>query len=310
MQSPTGCRPGYSCVLRERFMQSSRIFKVCLPDPGQRWPGEAAPANDIGAACNADTSCAYKACLTTPGGMCTKTMCDFTGCPTGSACFGTGTGQTSCLKTCTATSQCRSAEGYVCDTTYGVCLPGTSGGGTWNSSVGASDCLTAWGTAGSALSACDTVKDDYVVIRKSARNVALCRQGVLVANFQGGLGFAPVGDKIQEGDGKTPEGVFYATSLLPNSSYYKAWLFSYPDKGDATRGLTAGLITQAQKTAIDSAQDNCATPPQTTNLGSYVEMHGRGGTTDWTFGCVAVADTAVDQMWATIGLRDTIVILP
>jgi hypothetical protein len=94
------------------------------------------------------------------------------------------------------------------------------------------------------------------------------------------------------------------------SSYYKAWLFSYPDKGDATRGLAAGLITQAQKTAIDTAIDNCAIPPQTTQLGSYVELHGRGGTSDWTLGCVAVADTAVDQMWATIGLRDTIVILP
>jgi hypothetical protein len=308
-QSPTGCRPGYTCVLRERFMQSSRIFKVCMPEPGQRWPGEAAPVNDIGAACANDAACANKSCLATPGGMCSKSMCDFAGCPAGSQCFGTGNGQTSCFKTCTADSQCRVSEGYVCDTTYRVCLPGTNRP-TWNSSFGAGDCMAAWGTNGSGLSTCDTTKDDYVVVRKSARNVALCNRGALVANFEGGLGFAPIGDKEREGDGKTPEGVFYVTSLLPNSSYYKAFLISYPDKADATRGLSTGLISSTEKTAIDTAQNNCTTPPQTTQLGSYLELHGRGGTSDWTLGCVAIADTGVDQVWAVLGLRDTIVVLP
>jgi murein L,D-transpeptidase YafK len=176
--------------------------------------------------------------------------------------------------------------------------------------VGASDCMVAWGTAGSGLSPCDTVKDDYIVVHKSARNLALCNSGTLVANYQAGLGFAPTGDKVQEGDGKTPEGVFYAANLLPNSSYYKAFLLSYPDSADAARGLSSGLITQAQKTAIDTAQANCTIPPQTTQLGSYVEVHGRGGTSDWTLGCVAIADTGIDALWAAIELNDTIVVLP
>jgi murein L,D-transpeptidase YafK len=170
--------------------------------------------------------------------------------------------------------------------------------------------MVAWGTAGSGLSPCDTTKDDYIVVRKSARNLALCRSGMLVANFQAGLGFAPTGDKVQEGDGKTPEGVFYVASLVPNSSYYKAFLISYPDAADAARGLAAGLITQAQHTAITQAQANCTVPPQTTQLGSYLEVHGNGGTSDWTLGCVAIANTGIDQLWAALGVRDTIVVLP
>jgi len=309
-QSPTGCRPGYTCVNRQRYNQSSRIFKVCLPSTGQRWPGEPAPANDIGAACASDAACANNSCLAMQGGYCSKSMCDFAGCPTGSTCFGTGNGQTQCFKDCTSATQCRTAESYTCSSTYAVCLPGSSGGATWNPSVGASDCLVAWGTAGSGLSPCDTTKDDYIVVRKSARNLALCSAGTLVANFQAGLGFAPVGDKEREGDGKTPEGVFYVASLVPNSSYYKAFLLSYPDSGDAARGLSSGLITQAQKSAIDTAQANCTVPPQTTQLGSYVEVHGNGGTSDWTLGCVAISNAGIDQLYSTIGVRDTIVVLP
>lgn len=311
VQSPgTGCRPGYACVMRQRYNQPDRIFKVCMPMPQQRWPGEAAPANDIGAACTTQQSCANNVCMSMASGYCTKSFCDTTGCPSGSTCFGVGMGQTACLKDCTSDSQCRQSDGYVCHPQHRVCLPGASMGGTWNPSVGASDCMVAWGTAGSGLSVCDTVKDDYVVVRKSARNLALCRNGMLVQNYRMGLGFAPIGDKNQEGDGKTPEGVFYAASLNPNSSYYKSFLVSYPDSSDATRGLSTGLITQAEKNAIDSAQASCGIPPQTTNLGSYIMVHGYGSSSDWTLGCVAVENSVIDVLWATIGVRDTIVILP
>lgn len=309
-QSPTGCRPGYSCVQRQRFNQPSKIFSVCLPSTLLRWPGEGAQVNDMGGPCTGPQDCSYNSCLSMNGGYCSKGYCEFSGCPAGSSCFEIGTtGQTACLKDCTSNLQCRTGEGYECNSSYDICFPGSSGS-PWNSSVGAADCAAVWGSAGSGLSSCDLTKDDYVVVRKSARNVALCNQGGVVANFQGGLGFSPVGDKVQEGDGKTPEGVFYVAGTLPNSQYYKAFLLSYPDKGDATRGLNAGLISSAEKTAIDNAQNACTTPPQTTALGGYIELHGMGGSSDWTWGCVAVENSQIDQLWATLGVGDTIAVLP
>jgi hypothetical protein len=310
MQSPTGCRPGYTCVERQRYNQPSKIFKVCLPSAGQRWPGEPAPVNDIGAACAVNQDCAQNACLSLTNGYCTKLMCGTAGCPSGSSCFVMdAAGTTACLKNCAVTGDCRSAEGYVCDADS-TCWP-TSTPSTWNQTVGAGDCTAAWGVAGNGLSPCDTVKDHYVVVHKSARNLALCNAGALVANYQAGLGFAPVGDKVQEGDGKTPEGVFYVADTNPNSSYYKSFLVSYPDKGDATRGLAAGLISAAEKTAIDTAQNNCTQPPQTTALGSWIMIHGSGGTSDWTWGCVALNNSGIDALWPpTLNPGDTIVILP
>jgi hypothetical protein len=243
-----------------------------------------------------------------PNGYCTKSYCDTTGCPEGSTCFGFSGGETFCLQECAGDGECRTSEGYECDLDD-TCWPNNDAP-SWNASVGAADCASAWGTNGSGLSPCDSTKDDYVVLRKSARNLALCNRGALVQSYRMGLGFAPLGDKQVEGDGKTPEGVFYIPQLVPNSDYYKAFLVSYPDKADATRGVSGGNITQAQKGAHDSAQDQSKTPPQSTGLGGWIEIHGEGGSSDWTLGCAALDNSAVDVLWSTLGVRDTIVILP
>jgi hypothetical protein len=185
-----------------------------------------------------------------------------------------------------------------------------AGNARWDPSVGCADCQQAWGTDGSALSPCDTVKDNYVVVHKSARNVALCNKGALVANFPSGLGTHPVGDKEKEGDGKTPEGVFYVASQNPMSSYYKAFLFSYPDSADAVRGVDAGLISTTDQMAIDQAQMSCGVPPQDTGLGGLIEIHGDGSSTDWTVGCVALDNPNIDKLWAVLTLGDSIVVYP
>lgn len=180
----------------------------------------------------------------------------------------------------------------------------------WDPSVGIADCAAAWGTAGEKLSPCDTVKDDYVVVHKSKRNLALCKNGKLVMNLRTGLGFAPTGDKTKQGDGKTPEGVFYIPRLVPNSSYYKAFLLSYPSIEDAKRGATSGLITNNERLVIESAHAACVEPPQDTALGGEIEIHGNGSKADWTLGCVAVEDSGVDLLWGAIGVGDSIVVVP
>ncbi len=123
-KSPTGCRPGYACVLRQRYNEADKIYPVCLPSDILRWPGEAAPAFDIGDACISDMACEHLKCLTPePNGFCTKTMCNFSGCPTGSHCFEepADSGTFVCLKDCTDSGDCRTGEGYTCDGTDNFC---------------------------------------------------------------------------------------------------------------------------------------------------------------------------------------------
>jgi hypothetical protein len=119
VKSPTGCRPGYTCVLRQRY-SSSTVFPVCLPTTTQNWPGEATPASDVGTVCSSATDCNSLYCLPWPGGYCTKTMCEYAGCPTGSSCYSYG-GRTVCLKDCAGASGCRTSEGYTCDDTIDAC---------------------------------------------------------------------------------------------------------------------------------------------------------------------------------------------
>lgn len=320
-KSPTGCRPDYTCVLRQRYGQPSKIYAVCLPSTDQVWPGESPPVSDVGSACSTDSGCNYLSCLGLTNGYCTKTMCDFAGCPAGSDCFiVNGVDTPVCLKTCNGDGDCRTGEGYGCDSGDAVCWPtGPAPDPAWDPTVGAADCV--YGL--SHLHACSADHRPYVVVHKSKRNLALCDQyGQVIDNFRVGLGvdsygnYVP-GDKEWEGDRKTPEGTFYVAGHNAQSTYYKAYIVSYPDEEDAERGLTTSdlsrRITQGEHDAIVAAQADCAlapTLPQTTHLGGWIEIHGNGSAYDWTWGCVALEDSDIDALWLYLGDRDSIVILP
>ena len=43
------------------------------------------------------------------------------------------------------------------------------------------------------------------------------------------LGFDPLGHKVQEGDGKTPEGRYTLDWRNPQSAFYKSLHISYPN---------------------------------------------------------------------------------
>ena len=185
----------------------------------------------------------------------------------------------------------------------------------WDPSVGKQDCADAWGKAGEKLSACDMPKDDYVVVHKAKRNTALCKNGALVKNLRSGLGTVPVGAKEKQGDGKTPEGVFYVPRVVPDSTYHRAFILSYPTPADAAKGVAMQLINAAQRSQIESAHAACAEPPSSTALGGEVGVNGSGTTgfgsaKDWTVGSIALDDAAVDLLWGAIGVGDTIVVLP
>ena len=49
---------------------------------------------------------------------------------------------------------------------------------------------------------------DHILIEKSARRMVVFRAGKPLKTYQIALGFAPTGDKLRQGDGRTPEGRF------------------------------------------------------------------------------------------------------
>lgn len=132
--------------------------------------------------------------------------------------------------------------------------------------------------------------DIRIVVEKSERQLTAFRNDERLHRFRIGLGGSPMGDKQQSGDGKTPEGVFFICVKNPKSRFYLSLGISYPGVDDASRGLRSGLITQVEHDKIVSAQKRRATPPWNTKLGGEIFIHGRGSSSDWTLGCIALDD--------------------
>ena len=154
------------------------------------------------------------------------------------------------------------------------------------------------------------MKSPEIIIRKKERVLQVYDTGRLVKSFPMVLGFAPVGDKEVEGDGKTPEGEFYIFTKNPKSRFHLSLGLSYPTKDDAKRGLAAGKITRAEHDLILSAIDAKRMPPQKTALGGEIYIHGGGISSDWTLGCIALENRGIEELFNGIPVGTKVTILP
>jgi len=136
-----------------------------------------------------------------------------------------------------------------------------------------------------------------VVIKKSERKLELYDGEKSVRTYKIALGFAPVGDKEKQGDGKTPEGDFYIFTKNDRSKFYLSLGISYPNIEDAERGLKAKLITKAEHRKIVQAINDKKTPLQNTKLGGEIYLHGGGTAEDWTLGCVALKNEEIKELF-------------
>ena len=139
-----------------------------------------------------------------------------------------------------------------------------------------------------------------IVVEKRARRLKLYAGGELVRVRRVVLGFAPEGDKEKQGDGRTPEGEFYICMKNERSKFYLSLGLNYPNEEDAERGLNAGLITRAQQKAIVGAVRSGRCPPWNTALGGEIFIHGGGTASDWTWGCVALENEEVKELFDSV----------
>lgn len=127
-----------------------------------------------------------------------------------------------------------------------------------------------------------TKQIDHILIEKSARRMTVFRGGQPVRGYDIALGFAPEGDKEQEGDGKTPEGEFVINRRNPNSSYHLSLGINYPLPEDNARAQAAGV----------SPGGDIFLHGQPTTLPNAITLPG-----DWTAGCIAVANLEIEELW-------------
>jgi len=149
-----------------------------------------------------------------------------------------------------------------------------------------------------------------IVVKKTARRLLLYSCNALVRTYRVGLGLSPVGYKVREGDRRTPQGDFYIFTKNSKSAFYLSLGLSYPNAVHAKRGLRDGLITKAQYDEIMRALRAKRRPPQNTALGGNIYIHGNGAQSDWTWGCVALENEDIRELFGVVRVGVTVTIEP
>ena len=125
---------------------------------------------------------------------------------------------------------------------------------------------------------------DKVVVEKDDRKLHLMKDGVTFRSFDIALGMYPLGDKINEGDQKTPEGVYSLDARNPDSDFFLSIHVSYPNATDLREARSKGLDPGGQ--IMIHGQPNSPTYSE-----AYYSKE------DWTNGCIAVSNSDMIDIW-------------
>jgi murein L,D-transpeptidase YafK len=156
--------------------------------------------------------------------------------------------------------------------------------------------------------------DHRIVIEKTRRMLHLYAGTILERSYAVALGRNWAADKVVEGDEATPVGEFYICSKNPRSKFFLSMCLSYPNAEDAERGLAGGLISREEHGNILAALREQRLPPQHTRLGGEIYIHGQdpaaraGAPKDWTRGCIALENDAMQQLYDRIALGTPVLI--
>jgi murein L,D-transpeptidase YafK len=143
------------------------------------------------------------------------------------------------------------------------------------------------------LSLADDINEDEridkIVVKKSKHKLYLYREGKVVETLPISLGKNPNGDKIHQGDNRTPEGEYWIRRKLCSKKYYRSLCISYPNPNDIQQARSKGMkpggdITiHAQPTWNADGSGN-----------SYTLSR------NWTQGCVAVTNEGMEKLWYAV----------
>ena len=135
-------------------------------------------------------------------------------------------------------------------------------------------------------------KIDKIVVYKKKRMMYAYKDGKVVEKFRislGANGGANAGNKVKAGDYRTPEGTYSIVRKKCDSRLYRSLRISYPSEADKARARARGV-----------------------SPGGYITIHGqpkwnadgRGDeytlSRDWTEGCMAVRNLAMDKLWSAV----------
>ena len=141
-----------------------------------------------------------------------------------------------------------------------------------------------------------------VTIDKSAYTLSVFHKDSMLISYPCVFGFNEVDDKMQEGDGCTPEGTFGIRSKYAHRSWkYFIWI-DYPNKESWSR---------FKKRKADGTIEQSAT------IGGEIGIHGVPDGADsmiadkvnWTLGCISLTNKDIEDLYKSISNSTKILIV-
>ncbi len=135
----------------------------------------------------------------------------------------------------------------------------------------------------------EQIEIDLVEVIKSKQIMYLIKDENVVREYHVAFGANPKGHKQQEGDEKTPEGIYKLDYKKEDSAFYRAMHISYPNALDKANAAQGGV-----------------------SPGGFIMVHGqRNGfgwlssitqLFNWTNGCIAITNSEMDEFMALVAV--------
>jgi murein L,D-transpeptidase YafK len=140
----------------------------------------------------------------------------------------------------------------------------------------------------------DTQKQYTLLVDKAAHTLDVYLNGTLQKTYNVNFGWNPWEDKVQEGDGTTPEGIYKIRSVHCNSSFHEGLHLDYPNAQD-----TKEFLDRRRKGILS----------EDASIGGAIFIHGSGDGkgrqgSDWTAGCIAMKNSDIDDLYTLVGFWD------
>jgi len=129
-----------------------------------------------------------------------------------------------------------------------------------------------------------------LLVLKKKKRLYLLHNDQVLREYKVRFGFNPKGHKVQEGDGRTPEGLYWLDRRNYNSSFYLSVGISYPNEQDRARAAAMGV-----------------------SPGGDIFIHGTVKSRlqrnrNWTAGCIALRDKDMKELFWMVRLGVPIMI--
>ncbi|MBN2755833.1 MAG: L,D-transpeptidase family protein [Bacteroidales bacterium] len=133
----------------------------------------------------------------------------------------------------------------------------------------------------------NNTKIEKILVLKSERKLFLLNNNKIIKSYKISLGFNPKGAKHFEGDGKTPEGLYYIIDKNPKSNYFLNLGISYPSIKD-----------------INYAKFHKKKPGGDIKIHGFKNGFGFIGKFhrffDWTEGCIALTNSEIQELYNNV----------